>query len=106
MIDFMPIRGEASDIIRIVIGKRGTVGLTSELKLRFDFGRLRPRWSRESEGAAVAISGPHSARLVTDVALSCSNDGDCAAEFAIAAGEQKAFVLTYFVSHGESTGRG
>ena len=99
VIDFMPVRGEASDIVRIVIGDHGTVGLTSELKLRFDFGRLKPRWSQDADGAAVAISGPHGVRLITEVAVSCRSEGDCTAEFTVSAGERKTFVLSYFVSH-------
>jgi GH15 family glucan-1,4-alpha-glucosidase len=101
VIDFMPVRGEASDIVRMVIGERGSIRLKSELRLRFDFGRLWPLWRRETDGTAIAISGPHGVRLTTDVAVDCHDDGDCSAEFMVAAGEQKTFVLTYFVSHGE-----
>jgi GH15 family glucan-1,4-alpha-glucosidase len=101
VIDFMPVRGEASDVVRIVIGEHGRVRLKSELRLRFDFGRLRPRWSGEAGGSPTAISGPHAARLATDVAVHCPGDGDCCAEFSVSAGERRQFVLTYFTSHGD-----
>jgi GH15 family glucan-1,4-alpha-glucosidase len=35
------------------------------------------------------------------VEVDCPEDGDCAADFTVSAGERKAFVLTYFASHGE-----
>ena len=38
LIDFMPPRGQAPDIIRIVEGVRGTVKLRMELIIRFDYG--------------------------------------------------------------------
>jgi hypothetical protein len=47
--NFMPVRGQASDIIRIVTGDRGAVSLKSELRIRFDYGRRRPRWNCEQQ---------------------------------------------------------
>src|SRR3982750_2919521 len=38
VIDFMPPRGEAPDVIRIVEGVRGRVPMSMELRLRFDYG--------------------------------------------------------------------
>ncbi|MCP3424441.1 glycoside hydrolase family 15 protein [Nocardioides pinisoli] len=45
VIDFMPPRGEAADVVRIVEGVRGSVDMHSTLRLRFDYGRVRP-WVR------------------------------------------------------------
>src|SRR5450755_1096884 len=42
LIDFMPPRGKAPDIIRIVEGVRGTVPLRMELTIRFDYGHIVP----------------------------------------------------------------
>src|ERR671910_1864447 len=39
-IDFMPPRGKAPDIVRIVEGLAGTVAMRSELVIRFDFGHI------------------------------------------------------------------
>jgi hypothetical protein len=41
-IDFMPPRGRAPDIVRIVEGLDGSVRMRSELVIRFDFGRTVP----------------------------------------------------------------
>ncbi|HEX4182172.1 MAG TPA: glycoside hydrolase family 15 protein [Caulobacteraceae bacterium] len=99
LIDFMPVRGEASDVIRIVVGETGRVTLKSDLRLRFDYGRLRPRWRRDDDGASHAVSGPHGVRLSSDVEVDGLADGDCSATFTVGAGESRFFVLTYYTSH-------
>ena len=38
LVDFMPPRGKASDVVRIVIGRRGQLTMSCELILRFDYG--------------------------------------------------------------------
>src|SRR5690606_23855840 len=42
LIDFMPPRGEASDIVRIVVGERGEVRMRTELVIRFGYGAYVP----------------------------------------------------------------
>lgn len=49
VVDFMPPRGEAADVVRIVEGVRGAVEMTSVARLRFDYGRVRP-WVRTGDG--------------------------------------------------------
>ncbi len=44
-IDFMPPRGVAPDIVRIVEGLDGEVRMRSELVIRFDYGKIVP-WVR------------------------------------------------------------
>jgi len=100
LLDFMPPRAQASDVIRIVIGEQGTVRLKSDLRLRFDYGRLKPRWDRETVCCAAAEVGPHAVCLDAEVPLDCAEDGACGCEFSVAAGQSVAFVLTYFVSYG------
>ena len=46
VIDFMPPRGKAPDIVRIVEGVKGCVEFRSELTIRFDYGRIVP-WVRK-----------------------------------------------------------
>jgi GH15 family glucan-1,4-alpha-glucosidase len=99
LVDFMPIRGEASDVIRIVIGERGHVRWNGALRLAFDYGRLAPRWIQEGDGKAVAVVGPSAARLTSDAELAFT-DGECTCEFTVDAGQSVCFVLTYFVSYG------
>ena len=100
LIDFMPPRGEASDVIRIIRGDRGRVRIKSELALRFDYGRLKPRWDREDDRRAAAVVGPSAVILAADVPFECHDDGGCVSEFTVAAGEQVALVMTYFLSYG------
>ena len=57
VIDFMPPRGKAPDIVRIVEGLDGRVPMRSELVIRFDYGRIVP-WVRRVDHARVAIAGP------------------------------------------------
>ena len=56
-IDFMPPRGRAPDIVRIVEGLDGDVPMRSELVIRFDYGTIVP-WVRRVDDARVAIAGP------------------------------------------------
>jgi GH15 family glucan-1,4-alpha-glucosidase len=42
LIDFMPPRGEAPDLIRIVEGVRGRVRMRMQLRGRFDYGHVVP----------------------------------------------------------------
>ena len=50
VIDFMPPRGRAPDIVRIVEGVRGTVAMQSELVVRFNYGSVVP-WVRRVDHA-------------------------------------------------------
>ena len=97
LIDFMPPRGYAPDIIRIVEGVRGTVTLRMELIIRFDYGSLVP-WVRKRDGALEAIAGPDAIVLRTPVSTHGENL-TTVAEFAVKAGERVPFVLTWFPSH-------
>ena len=42
VVDCMPPRGEAPDLVRVVEGVRGKVSITSELRIRFDYGHVAP----------------------------------------------------------------
>src|SRR5215831_7110706 len=57
VLDFMPPRGRAPDVVRIVEGVRGRVHMRSELVIRFDYGRIVP-WVRRVDNARVAVAGP------------------------------------------------
>src|SRR2546421_9007069 len=48
LIDFMPIRGQHPDCVRIVVGERGRVPMCAELILRFGYGAIVP-WVRSEE---------------------------------------------------------
>src|SRR5438067_13658205 len=57
VIDFMPPRGEAPDIVRIVVGLEGHVAMRSELVIRYDFGSVLP-WVYRVDHSRLAIAGP------------------------------------------------
>ena len=97
LIDFMPPRGEAPDIVRIVEGVQGFVDMRMELVLRFDYGSRIP-WVRSLDGALVAIAGPDGVTVRTPVELQGRNLRTFA-EFRIREGERVPFVLTWFPSN-------
>jgi GH15 family glucan-1,4-alpha-glucosidase len=96
-VDFMPPRGEAPDIVRIVEGLEGEVGMRSELVVRFDFGKIVP-WVRRVDHARVAIAGPDALCLRTPVETH-GEELTTVSEFRLAQGERIPFVLTWFPSH-------
>ena len=57
--DFMPLRGVAPDIVRIVEGKRAGCAMRMELVIRFDYGSIVP-WVRRTADGIRAIAGPDS----------------------------------------------
>src|SRR5579863_7685257 len=69
LVDFMPPRGKASDLVRLVVGKHGKVAMRTELIIRFDYGSLVPWVTRRKHGTLCAISGPDMAVLRTSVPL-------------------------------------
>lgn len=97
VLDLMPPRGEAPDVVRIVEGVSGSVPVEMVLRLRFDYGRLRP-WVRARQSEASAIAGPDAVWLASSVPLSDEDDA-LRAEFTLAAGDRAWFVLTYQASH-------
>jgi GH15 family glucan-1,4-alpha-glucosidase len=97
IIDFMPPRGRAPDIVRIVEGLRDAVAMRSELVIRFDFGNVVP-WVRRVEDCLVAVAGPDALAFRTPVAHR-GEDLTTVAEFELHEGERIPFVLTWYPSH-------
>src|SRR4029453_8421857 len=97
LLDFMPPRGHAPDVVRIVEGVRGRVPMRMDLRIRFDYGHLTP-WVRRVEGVLRAIGGPDALALRTPVRFR-GEDRATVAEFAVAEGERVPFVLTWYQSH-------
>ena len=97
VLDLMPPRGEAADVVRIVEGVRGRVEMESVLRLRFDYGHVPP-WV-VGEGREVrAIAGPDAVWLRADVPFEPA-DGALRSRFTVGEGERVAFVATYHASH-------
>lgn len=99
VIDFMPIaeRGERGDLIRIAKCMRGTVPMSTELRLRFDYGRTIP-WVRRRDYGLSAVSGPIAIAFRTPVELR-SEDYTTFAEFNLAEGQSVAFTMSWYPSH-------
>ena len=97
VLDFMPPRGKAPDVVRIVEGVRGSVRMRSELVIRFDYGSIVP-WVRREDGARLAIAGPDGLCFRTP-AHTFGENMRTVSEFVIEEGERVPFVLTWFPSH-------
>jgi len=98
LVDFMPPRGNDSDVVRLVRGDRGRVRMHTELVLRFDYGRTIPWVSRLPDGTFRAIAGPDMVVLHTPVTLE-GKDLTTVGEFEIAEGQTTPFVMTHGFSH-------
>jgi GH15 family glucan-1,4-alpha-glucosidase len=100
VIDFMPPRGDAPDVVRIVEGLEGSVPMRMELVLRFDYGRIVPWVRRLEDDTRIAIAGPDAVAFRTPVDVRGENLSTVA-DFTVEAGERIPFVLTWFPSHRE-----
>ena len=98
LVDFMPPRGNASDIVRLVRGVKGSVKMRMELVFRFGFGVDVPWVKRTEDGALLAICGQDMTVLRTAVETR-GKDMTTVAEFEVNEGETVPFVLTYGPSH-------
>lgn len=98
LIDFMPPRGKASDIVRLVRGVSGTVKMRMELVIRFGFGIDIP-WVRRDENRSLLAVAGHDMTVLRTPVETRGQDLTTVAEFVVNAGETVPFVLTYGPSH-------
>ena len=103
LIDFMPPRGRAPDVVRIVEGVEGTVPMRMGLTIRLDYGSIVP-WVRRREEGLLAVAGPDALFLATPVEL-VGRNFHTVAEFDVHAGERVPFVLTWYPSNEEPPDR-
>src|SRR5207247_1403577 len=97
IIDFMPIRDQTVDVVRIVEGLRGHVPMQMHLTIRFDYGQTIP-WVRNIGGALVAVAGPDA--LVLRAPVETKGVGhSTVAEFTVRAGQRVPFNLAWYPSH-------
>jgi GH15 family glucan-1,4-alpha-glucosidase len=97
LIDCMPPRGEAPDVVRIARGLEGRVEMHMELILRFDYGDVVP-WVRRLDDHLLAVAGPHAVRLDAGVPTH-GRDLTTRASFTLEPGDEVPFVLTFYPSH-------
>jgi GH15 family glucan-1,4-alpha-glucosidase len=100
--DFMPPRGEHSDVIRVVRGVRGKVAMRMDFVLRFDYGRTIPWVTMHGEDLR-AIAGPHMVTLrhqcfKGDAAEFRGEGLTTASEFTLRKGDEVCFAMTYSYS--------
>ncbi len=95
--DFMPPRDRAPHVVRVVEGLSGAVAMRSELRLRFDYGRVVP-WVRQHDGRMEAVAGPDRVQLLTPAPL-VGEDWATVSDFTVRAGDRVPFVLTWNLSH-------
>ncbi|MFC8800424.1 glycoside hydrolase family 15 protein [Promicromonospora sp. NPDC057138] len=101
VIDLMPPRSHQADVVRIVEGISGSVPMTTELRLRFDYGNVVP-WITQDGAALRAVAGPDSVRLDTAVEMTrddVAGGSVLRARFTVGPGERVPFVLTYHASY-------
>ncbi len=97
VVDCMPERTRAPDLVRVVEGIRGHVPMVLELLIRCDYGSIEP-WVQAIEGGLWAIAGPDSFLFRTQVPLRWEN-GASVADFLVSAGQRVGFTLTWHPSH-------
>jgi GH15 family glucan-1,4-alpha-glucosidase len=98
LVDFMPMRDTASDLVRLVIGKSGQVDMRMEMIIRFGYGVHVPWVHRLDEDVLVAIAGPEMLTLTTPIPTR-GEDFKTLADFTVAAGDVVPFVLMHSPSH-------
>jgi GH15 family glucan-1,4-alpha-glucosidase len=98
LIDFMPMHGSHSSVVRLVVGERGRIAMRTELVLRFGYGAVVPWVTKLDDGTHRAIAGPDMVVLRTPVHLTGQNLRTVG-EFNVEAGKTIPFVLTYAPSH-------
>ena len=97
VIDFMSLRSDVADVVRIVEGIRGELRMRLDLTLRPDYGAVIP-WVRRTEDGLVGIAGPDLLRLRSPVPL-INESYTTHADFRVCKGQRLAFDLTWSPSH-------
>ncbi len=97
VIDCMPPRTREPDLIRLVVGKHGTVRMRMELVIRFDYGWVVP-WVERIEKGIRATAGPDTLVLQAPVELR-GEDFTTVADFEVSAGDRVPFVLMWHASN-------
>lgn len=103
VVDFMPIHDGVTSIVRIVEGRGGSVTMSMDLVMRFDYGNVVPwvrRLEHDAHTAISAIAGADALVLRTPVETRGHNLATIA-EFEVSAGDRIPFVLSWHPSYKE-----
>ena len=99
VVDCMPPRGVAPDLVRVIEGIRGKVAVTSKLRIRFDYGHVAP-WITIEGREVHAVAGPDALWLRASAPHE-ELGGEILSRFTISEGERVPLVLTWSHSYGE-----
>jgi GH15 family glucan-1,4-alpha-glucosidase len=94
LVDCMGRRDGCADLVRLVRGERGSVQLRMELVIRCEYGSIIPWVRRLEDGRHTAVAGPDRLTLETPIETHGENLRTIA-EFAVHAGDEIPFVLTW-----------
>src|SRR5215470_2372849 len=98
VIDFMPPRGRTPDLVRIVEGLEGSVDMSTELVIRFDYGSIVPWVRRLDDETMIAVGGPNAVIIRTPVDLQPEGLSH-RADFLVRKGDRVPFLAAGFPSH-------
>jgi len=102
IIDAMLPGSDVPRVVRLVIGVAGRVAMRSQMRIRFDYGRIVP-WIHRAAGTVVAVAGPDALALYADVPLR-GEDLSTVAEFWVGPGDRVGFEMAYFPSYDAQPG--
>jgi GH15 family glucan-1,4-alpha-glucosidase len=97
LIDLMPPQTRGSDLVRIVEGRAGEVGMHMDLAVRFDYGSIVP-WVRHADDGIRATAGPDTI-LLSAGAETRGRGLRTESDFTVRAGQRVSFVLSWHPSH-------
>jgi pentatricopeptide repeat protein len=101
LVDVMPVSDQRADIVRRVVGVRGSVRMQHEWVVRPSYGKIRPWVTRQhvsGEEVIVAVAGPDKLVLRGD-RLPHAADGRHRDSFEVSEGEELTFAMTWVRSH-------
>ena len=101
LVDVMPLGDQRADIVRRVVGVRGTVRMQHEWVVRPSYGKVRPWVTRQrvhGEEVIEAVAGPDKFVLRGD-RLPHAADGRHRDSFQVSEGEELTFSMTWVPSH-------
>jgi GH15 family glucan-1,4-alpha-glucosidase len=97
LVDAMPLSEDHTDLVRVVLGVRGSVQMEMRFVPRFDYGRLIPTVGQIDQGL-FALAGPETVTLRTPVDLQVEK-ATVTASFSVSEKERVPFYLVSYPSH-------
>jgi GH15 family glucan-1,4-alpha-glucosidase len=95
--DFMPVSKEGCEVVRLVEGLDGEVGMEMLLDVRFGYGAYLP-WITKKEDGLGFVAGPDAVRLRAPVAFDVKA-GRASAYMTVRKGDRMPFHLAWHPSH-------